>query len=85
MNCFFPRTYGRIGARRKMGTPQKTKTLSLDSKHELVTVIDKKKNPKSEIAKDFRINPNTLTMIYKQRSAEIEAFNISLIKFPQKT
>lgn len=60
MNCFFPRTYGRIGARRKMGTPQKTKTLSLDSK--------------SEIAKDFRINPNTLTMIYKQRSAEIEAF-----------
>ena len=36
-------------------------------------VIDKKTKPKSEIAKDFGINPSTLTIIYKQRSAVIEA------------
>lgn len=36
--------------------------------------IDKKANRKSDIAKDFGINPTTLTMIYKQRSAVIEAF-----------
>lgn len=49
-------------------------TLSLDTKYELVMANDKKDKPKSEIAKDFGIIPSTLTMIYKKRSAVIEAF-----------
>lgn len=53
MNSFFSRTYGCIEARRKIGTPLKRKTLSLDTKYELVMAIDMKTKPKSEIANDF--------------------------------
>lgn len=60
MNSFFPRTYWSVvDARRKMGTQQKRKTLSLDTKYELVMAINKKEKPKSEIAKNFGINPST--------------------------
>lgn len=60
-----------------MGTPQKRKTLSLDTKYNLVMVIEKKTMPISVITKDFGINPSTLTIIYKQRSAVVEAFESS--------
>lgn len=54
-------------------TPQKRKTLSLDTKYELINQIDKKLKPKAEIAKDFGIKPSTLSMIYKQKDAIILA------------
>lgn len=57
-----------------MGTPQKRIILSLETTYELIMAIEKKEMPKSKIAKDFGINPSTLTITYKQRSAVIESF-----------
>ena len=56
-----------------MATPQKRKTLSLDTKFEIITAVDSKIKSKSEIAKDFGINPSSLTMILKQRATIAEA------------
>lgn len=46
----------------------------METTYELIMAIEKKEKPKSKIAKDFGINPSTLTITYKQRSAVIESF-----------
>jgi len=60
-----------------MVTPQKRKILSLDTKYEIIGEVDMKCKSKTDIAKEFVINPKTRAMILKQSDA-IESGEYSL-------
>ena len=48
-----------------MATPKKCKQLTIEAKYDLIQEVERKHKPKSEIAKEFRINPSTLMEIVK--------------------
>jgi hypothetical protein len=56
-----------------MATPRKRKQLTIDQKCEIIQAVEKKTKSKTEIAKNYGINPSTLTEILKRKDSIITA------------